>query len=1013
MSSTLHEIKRYAAGQRIAITAAAMVTAASGKKWIQDVAKKMEEKGTKGALHRYLGVPENETIPKALLEKTLKDPKISETTRKRVMFALNMAKVGKHVKSGKPVTAMATIVPPLSQWEVKHKRDFVAYHWKFGIPSAREKVAKPWQVVITDTQNQFDPINGFLVEVDFLGHEKSYAKYLSKLGNLEPYNERDAKLFAFEDEDAAHKAFVKFLKQNPTFATQFTATAGVEAKMFGGDLKTTTLQAVALSIYKSFNKNGLGNINQTATLKGEDAHWTATIRKPEAVVPGAVGIEIKCKQETGSAGLPESFEIELRITFPNGTAKWFTVTEASASQLPEPKRTMGAFLYANVSDIAKFLQGYARKYGSKTATAAESKDTEAPYSRKRNLASLNNARLSKVWKFLSMSGLPQDIDALIATSKTWDTATAKDKIVRLSGVLDSKNEMLGDIQDIVTLVGVHSGMYGSLARAMRMGVETDFARTTPTQLLINLKGMLKSHRALRAKVLAEARKRGVDEAKLDAWSRKQTGSGYVAVSALGDTDTVKVAYRRVRKDNEIIAVFPEQVGRNGKVTIFTLDDEHAEVTPAWVRGSTVPAKPEEYRKLQSVVANRYPKQVVVPTTVLFQLLKDQKVTASANVWVMKSDKGQKQGTDPKAVLEAFVKEFGSRGSKFRLSENRVEGDNLVFTSGCRLFKGTIKEIQEQLKTVTAAQGDAASFTQGGSSSPERKKMRAELLNLGYEGDVFDIYMRSRLTKIGDFARVFPDAFRKDVWSIHFIKPKVSGGESEATIAGLRSKLKSGLSIVRHPITQALQVVDPVKYIKQMTAAGWVTDNKDTYSGKPAEVTARFGDIFITYIPANDMYVCTRNNRLFSFGERDLSFFNKSYMERELEQRGLHRDPRTGKITVVKPVTAAASSSSIQLKVTCLGNYEPEEVGEYVTKTLATKGVDVSDFRYRDDSVLLTVTCQTEAQADRCGQLLAQAFATPVDQKRFGKVMANAFAKGNNVILSADALGVRQARPLYI
>lgn len=868
MSSTLHEIKRYAAGQRIAITAAAMVTAASGKKWIQDVAKKMEEKGTKGALHRYLGIPENETIPKALLEKTLKDPKISETTRKRVMFALNMAKVGKHVKSGKPVTAMATIVPPLSQWEVKHKRDFVAYHWKFGIPSAREKVAKPWQVVITDTQNQFDPINGFLVEVDFLGHEKSYAKYLNKLGNLEPYNERDAKLFAFEDEDAAHKAFVKFLKQNPTFATQF------------------------------------------------------------------------------------------------------------------------------------------------TATAAESKDTEAPYSRKRNLASLNNARLSKVWKFLSMSGLPQDIDALIATSKTWDTATAKDKIVRLSGVLDSKNEMLGDIQDIVTLVGVHSGMYGSLARAMRMGVETDFARTTPTQLLINLKGMLKSHLALRAKVLAEARKRGVDEAKLDAWSRKQTGFGYVAVSALGDADTTKVAYRRVKRDGEIIAVFPEQIGRNGKVTIFTLDDEHAEVTPAWVRGSTVPAKPEEYRKLQSVVAKRYLKQVVVPTTVLFQLLKTKTVTASPNIWVMKSDKGQKQGTDPKAVLEAFVKEFGSRGSKFRLSENKVNGDFLMFTPDCRLFKGTIKEIQEQLKTVTAAQGDAASFTQGGSTSPERKKMRVELLNLGYDVDMFDTCMRSAQVKLGDLPRLFPKAFRKDVWSIHFIKPKVSGGESEVTIAGLRSKLKSGLSIVRHPITQALQVVDPVKYIKQMTDAGWVTDNKDTYSGKPAKVTASSGDIFITHIPANDMYVCTMGDKLFGFGVRDLSFFTKSYMERELEQSGLHRDPRTGKITVVKPVTAA-SSSSIQLKVTCLGNYEPEEVGEYVTKTLATKGVDVSDSRYRDDSVLLTVTCQTVAQADRCGQLLARAFATPVDQKRFGKVMANAFAKGNNVILNADALGVREARPLYI
>lgn len=145
--------------------------------------------------------------------------------------------------------------------------------------------------------------------------------------------------------------------------------AGVEAKMFGGDIKGMPLQTLALSIYNSFNKNGLGNINQTADLKGDDAHWKATIRNPEAVVPGADGIEIKCKQELGSAGLPESFEIELRITFPKGPAKWFTVSESSASQLPEPKRTMGAFLYANVENVAKFLRGYASKHSPKPATA--------------------------------------------------------------------------------------------------------------------------------------------------------------------------------------------------------------------------------------------------------------------------------------------------------------------------------------------------------------------------------------------------------------------------------------------------------------------------------------------------------------------------------------------------------------------------------------------------------------------------------------------------------------------
>lgn len=68
---------------------------AKPKKWIQKVAKTMEKKGTEGALHRYFNVPEGETIPVKMLHDALKDESISDKTRRRIQFALNMRKISK------------------------------------------------------------------------------------------------------------------------------------------------------------------------------------------------------------------------------------------------------------------------------------------------------------------------------------------------------------------------------------------------------------------------------------------------------------------------------------------------------------------------------------------------------------------------------------------------------------------------------------------------------------------------------------------------------------------------------------------------------------------------------------------------------------------------------------------------------------------------------------------------------------------------------------------------------
>lgn len=68
---------------------------AKSRKWIQKVTKTMEKKGTEGALHRYFNIPEGETIPVKLMRDALDDEHISDKTRKRIQFALNMRKISK------------------------------------------------------------------------------------------------------------------------------------------------------------------------------------------------------------------------------------------------------------------------------------------------------------------------------------------------------------------------------------------------------------------------------------------------------------------------------------------------------------------------------------------------------------------------------------------------------------------------------------------------------------------------------------------------------------------------------------------------------------------------------------------------------------------------------------------------------------------------------------------------------------------------------------------------------
>ena len=64
------------------------------EKWIQGAREKMERKGTVGALHRSLGVPEGEKIPASKLAAAASRARTTGNTKlaRRVAFARNVKK---------------------------------------------------------------------------------------------------------------------------------------------------------------------------------------------------------------------------------------------------------------------------------------------------------------------------------------------------------------------------------------------------------------------------------------------------------------------------------------------------------------------------------------------------------------------------------------------------------------------------------------------------------------------------------------------------------------------------------------------------------------------------------------------------------------------------------------------------------------------------------------------------------------------------------------------------------
>ena len=73
-------------------------------KWLQEVGKRIQEKGTEGKTHRMLGVPEDEPIPMSKIDKALKQKGLSVTKRKEFQFAKNMKHLAAARKAKKAKT---------------------------------------------------------------------------------------------------------------------------------------------------------------------------------------------------------------------------------------------------------------------------------------------------------------------------------------------------------------------------------------------------------------------------------------------------------------------------------------------------------------------------------------------------------------------------------------------------------------------------------------------------------------------------------------------------------------------------------------------------------------------------------------------------------------------------------------------------------------------------------------------------------------------------------------------
>jgi hypothetical protein len=163
-----------------------------------------------------------------------------------------------------------------------------------------------------------------------------------------------------------------------------------------------------------------------------------------------------------------------------------------------------------------------------TATAAEAKDPEAPpYSRKRNLTSLNDKRLAKVLALLCVCNKKSlGLKGVIESAKDMSVKEAQELLLKFQAQADTNNEALRDINDILKgFFGSRNGFFGHIATNISEAIQGKAIKDNPyavvKEQITMYANAIKYVDGYVNRVLAVANKRGISDTQLHALARRK------------------------------------------------------------------------------------------------------------------------------------------------------------------------------------------------------------------------------------------------------------------------------------------------------------------------------------------------------------------------------------------------------------------------------------------------------------------------------------------------------------
>ena len=184
--------------------------------------------------------------------------------------------------------------------------------------------------------------------------------------------------------------------------------------------------------------------------------------------------------------------------------------------------------------IAKYNKAIEAAHADKSATAtytasaAEAKDPEAPpYSRKRNLTSLNDKRLAKVLALLCVCNKKSlGLKGVIESAKDMSVKEAQELLLKFQAQADTNNEALRDINDILKgFFGSRNGFFGHIATNISEAIQGKAIRDNPyavvKEQITMYANAIKYVDGYVNRVLTVANKRGISDTQLHALARRK------------------------------------------------------------------------------------------------------------------------------------------------------------------------------------------------------------------------------------------------------------------------------------------------------------------------------------------------------------------------------------------------------------------------------------------------------------------------------------------------------------